>query len=181
MNKLFIPFVLGTAREGRKSENAARYAYAELQKREDVETVFVDVRDYLFGYTGAETEARGKWKEIASKADGFVIVAPEYNHGYPGELKLLLDSLYDGEYKRKAFALCGVSVGTIGGARMVENLIPVIVDLYAITTRNSVCFAEIGKLFDATGKITDDSYAKKLSGLFDELVDLTKTLKLGRA
>lgn len=56
-----------------------------------------------------------------TRADGLVIVSPEYNHGYPGEMKLMLDQLYK-EYNRKPVGICGVSSGALGGARMVEQL-----------------------------------------------------------
>ena len=51
MNKLFIPIVLGTAREGRESEKVARFVFGEISKNESLITQFVDVRDFLFGKT----------------------------------------------------------------------------------------------------------------------------------
>ena len=40
---LFIPIILGTARKGRRSENAARFVFEETKKRAGVETEFVDI------------------------------------------------------------------------------------------------------------------------------------------
>ena len=40
---LFIPVILGTARKGRRSENAARFVFEETKKRAGVETEFVDI------------------------------------------------------------------------------------------------------------------------------------------
>jgi NAD(P)H-dependent FMN reductase len=54
-------------------------------------------------------------------ADGFIIVSPEYNHSYPGELKMLLDMLFS-QYAHKPVGICGVSSGAWGGTRMVEQL-----------------------------------------------------------
>src|SRR5437762_7577696 len=43
MQPLFIPVILGTARKGRRSENAARFVFEETKKRAGVETEFVDI------------------------------------------------------------------------------------------------------------------------------------------
>ena len=41
---LFIPVILGTARQGRKSEHAARFVFEQAKKRAGIETEFIDVR-----------------------------------------------------------------------------------------------------------------------------------------
>ncbi len=41
---LFIPIILGTARQGRKSEHVARLVFEQTKKRGDVETELIDVR-----------------------------------------------------------------------------------------------------------------------------------------
>src|SRR5437773_12564933 len=42
---LFIPVILGTARQGRQSENVGRFVFEETKKRADVETELIDVRE----------------------------------------------------------------------------------------------------------------------------------------
>jgi len=65
-------------------------------------------------------------------SDALIIISPEYNHGYPGELKMLLDlaprKLYEGKY----VGLVGVSSGSLGGARRIQQLMLVIIGLRAI-------------------------------------------------
>lgn len=178
--KLYIALVLGTARKDRESQHAAHYVFAHLQKRDNVDAVFVDVREYV---THPQTippweknDITKPWREIARQADGFIIVSPEYNHGYPGELKLLLDSAYD-EYKRKPVALCGVSDGGFGGARLLDHIKPILVELKMIPLRTAVYFSYVDKLFDASGKITDASYSEKVEALIDELVEYIQLTK----
>src|SRR3989338_5841568 len=132
-SSLFIPIILGTARAGRRSEHAARFVFGKMKKREGIETEFLDVRDFRLSATDdtGETEVAKKLAAITGRADGFIIVAPEYNHGYPGELKMMLD-MSDGEYAKKPIAICGVSEGATGGARMMEQLRNVIIDLAAV-------------------------------------------------
>lgn len=178
---LFIPLILGTARAGRRSEQVARFVCAETQKRAEIATAFVDVRDFRLPATddSGESEAAKELAAITSRADGFIIVSPEYNHGYPGELKVLLD-MSEGEYAKKPVALCGVSAGTTGGARMMEQLRSVLIDLGATPILAAVHFPMVQELFDADGKITDDSYRGKVSKMLDELLWYTRALKAGR-
>jgi NAD(P)H-dependent FMN reductase len=49
-----------------------------------------------------------------------VIVTPEYNHGYPGLLKHVLDSNLK-EYIHKAVGLCGVSAGGLSDLSEVRS------------------------------------------------------------
>jgi multimeric flavodoxin WrbA len=90
---LFIPVILGTVRKGRASENVARFVFGEVQKREGVETELIDLRDLKFAFDDAgEAIKDAKFSETVARADGLVLIVPEYNHGYPGILKHVLDS-----------------------------------------------------------------------------------------
>ncbi len=186
MENLFIPVLLGSGREGRMSEKAARCVYAKLAELPGVESVFLDVRDFDHRFTvppwgkGGADERPTTWKEIMGKADGLVIVSPEYNHGYPGELKLFLDTLYD-EYARKPLGICGVSSGALGGGRMVEQLRLVAIELKMVPLRNAVYFPNVKTLFGEDGSPTDPSFAKRLEGFFAELLWYARVLKPARA
>jgi NAD(P)H-dependent FMN reductase len=172
----FIPILLGTARPERRSEKAAKFVYDSLSKRYDADTQLIDIKDYLTPHTFAswqESEQGKRWKEIILKAQGLIIVTPEYNHGYPGELKILLDKLYE-EYKRLPVGLCGVSSGNFGGTRVVENLLPVLKELNMIPIHTVIYFSKIKELFDQNGKITDESYNARMETFFDEMLEFTK-------
>ena len=92
---LFIPVILGTARNDRQTEKPAAFVF-EQAKKHGFQTELVDVRQFGLSQTDNSdtTEAEHKYRAFAAKSDGFIIVAPEYNHGYPGELKLALDQAY---------------------------------------------------------------------------------------
>ena len=181
MSSLFIPIILGTAREGRRSEHAARFVLEEIKKRDGIETELIDVRDFRLPATDdtGETEIAKKLSAIAACADGFIIVSPEYNHGYPGELKMMLE-MSDGEYAKKPIAVCGVSSGWTGGARMVEQLRSVLIDLKAVPILEAVYFAKVEELFNEQGAITDDSYRGRVAKMFDELLWYATALKVAR-
>src|SRR5918911_3970526 len=112
---LFIPVVLGTARKGRASERVARFVFAEVAKREGVETEFVDICDIpLTTMDAGEAIKDAQFSATIARADALVLVVPEYNHGYPGLLKHALDTILK-EYIHKAVGICGVSAGRLGG------------------------------------------------------------------
>src|SRR4029077_9504818 len=98
-----------------------------------------------------------KFASIIERCGGLIIVTPEYNHGYPGLLKHALDMCLK-EYIHKAVGICGVSAGSFGGARVIENLLPVMRELGLVTIFEDVNFGKIGTLFDERGSLLDENY-----------------------
>jgi NAD(P)H-dependent FMN reductase len=119
---MYIPVILGTAREGRQSEKVAKFMAGEVN-RSGYDTEVIDVRDFRISATDntlGSSQAKALSGKI-SRADAFIVVTPEYNHGYPGELKMMLDMLYD-QWAKKPVGFVGVSAGGLGGARVIEQL-----------------------------------------------------------
>jgi NAD(P)H-dependent FMN reductase len=174
MIKKNIMFILGTSREGRLSEHVARFVFSCAKERDDFTPLFVDVRDYVQTSTeGLEEEKLIVLRKMITEAAGFVIISPEYNHGYPGELKMFLDNAYK-EYEGKPFAICGVSDGPVGGARMAENLKPVLSAFQAIIINAAVYFAFVKELFDEAGNIKEpEMWKRKVSGMLDQVIKYT--------
>ncbi|MDO8659575.1 MAG: NAD(P)H-dependent oxidoreductase, partial [Candidatus Parcubacteria bacterium] len=119
------------------------------------------------------------FSEKIIKADGLIIITPEYNHGYPGELKLLLDMLYK-EYARKPVGICGVSKGAFGGSRAVEQLKQMAIEFHMTPIREAVYFSFVQSLFNEDGSIKDESYSEKISKFMQEFLWYAKVLKKGR-
>jgi NAD(P)H-dependent FMN reductase len=177
---LLIPLILGTGREGRRSEPVARFVFSQLSRRAGVETEFVDVRYLDLAQNGPTEETRDtNWATLAERADGFVIVTPEYNHGYPGMLKDALDMNLP-EYNHKAVGICGVSAGPFGGSRVIENLLPIMRELGLVVIGTDVNFGNAGKLFDEAGTLLDESYVRRVDNFLNELIWMTRVLRHGR-
>lgn len=187
---LNIPVILGSVREGRKSEAPAKYIVEKI-KAAGHESQLVDFRKlplpfydaptvpvvyFKTGYPNANAQ---KWSEVARAADAFVIVSPEYNHGYSAALKNALDWLYL-EFEKKPFGLVGVSDGTTAGARMIENLRPIIQNFNAMSIRETIMIGPVQKYFDDEGKILDISLDKKIDGLLKSLTWWAEALKKSR-
>src|SRR5438132_13450181 len=90
------------------------------------------------------------------RCDGLIIVAPEYNHGYPGLLKHALDMNLK-EYIHKAVGICGVSAGPFGGARVIEGLLPVMRELGLVTIFEDVNFGNVQNIFEEQGTLLDQN------------------------
>jgi NAD(P)H-dependent FMN reductase len=177
---LFIPVILGTVRKGRASENVARFVYEETSKREGVTSELIDLRDLKIAVDDAGEGIKDpKFSATVMRADGLILVVPEYNHGYPGILKHVLDSNLK-EYIHKAAGICGVSAGGFGGTRMIQNLLPVLRELGLVTIFWDGNFSGAQNLFDAQGKLLDQSYVKRIDKFLGELIWMSKVLRHGR-
>ena len=177
---LFIPVVLGTVRVGRMSKHAARLVVEELGTRAGVETELVDIaRLPLPTNDAGEVIKDAGFSAKMDRSDALVIVSPEYNHGYPGMLKHVLDSCLK-EYIHKAVGIAGVSAGPFGGARVIENLLPVMRELGLVTIFWDVNFSNIQKLFDRDGNLLDGSVLQGIDRFLKELIWMAKTLRHGR-
>jgi len=177
---LFLPVLLGTPRQGRMSEHVARFVLAEVQKQAGVETELIDVRELNLSTTDAGEQIKdARFSATMERADGLIIVAPEYNHGYPGMLKHALDTNLK-EYIHKAVGICGVSAGGFGGTRVIESLLPVMRELGLVTIFWDGNFSNVGQLFDESGALLDQSHVKRMDKFLKELIWMAKVLRYGR-
>ena len=177
---LFIPLMLGTARQGRSSEHVARLVFDQTSKRPGVESEFIDVRNLPMKLDDAGEQIKDpKFSATVQRCDALIIVTPEYNHSFPGLLKHALDMNLE-EYIHKAVGICGVSAGPFGGARAIEQLLPVMRELGLVTIFEDVNFGGVRTLFDETGKLLDQKFIGRIDKFLDELIWMAETLRHGR-
>jgi NAD(P)H-dependent FMN reductase len=153
-----------------------------MEERADIETTFFDVRDFDLPRDGYGTSIGAHfpvWRDAIVRADGLVIVTPEYNHGYPGPLKSVLDLLLK-EYIHKAVAFVGVSAGPWGGTRVIEACVPMVRELGLAVTFTDLNFPSVASKFDDSGNLLDAAYERRVTGFLDELVWMATTLRYGR-
>jgi NAD(P)H-dependent FMN reductase len=180
--KLFIPTLLGTPRKNRESRNVAHWICSQMRERDGMETQLFDVCDFRLPHDHYGQEIKDQfpeWRDAIIRSDGLVIVTPEYNHGYPGSLKSVLDLLLR-EYVHKAVAFVGVSAGPWGGTRVIEACVPMVRELGLAVTFSDLNFPKVGNKFDADGKLLDDAYILRADAFLDELAWMATTLRWGR-
>ncbi|WP_152223537.1 NADPH-dependent FMN reductase [Pseudomonas sp. SCB32] len=142
-----ISVIVGSVRQGRLAEKPARWILDHLKQRDSVDARLLDLMDYPMPFFDAayppampgrpayEHEVVQRWTQAIAASDGFVIVTPEYNHGPSAVLKNALDWVYP-EWNRKAVTFVGY--GGVGGARAVEQLREIAVELQLAPTRSAV-------------------------------------------
>lgn len=142
---IHIQVILGSTRDARFSVRAGQWVVEGLAARGDMEVELVDLRDYplpffdaaapartLRDYPNAETRRFG---ETIDRADGYVLVTPEYNHGYSAVLKNAIDHTFV-EWQHKPVTFVGW--GNVGGARAIEQLRLVMIELETAPLRHAV-------------------------------------------
>ena len=184
MEKLFIPVLLGTNRKERNSVKPAKWLVGEMEKRADIETRLFDVADMQLphdDYGQGLKDRFPEWRDAILRADGLVIVSPEYNHSYPGTLKGVLDLMLR-EYVHRAVAFVGVSAGPWGGTRVIEAMVPMCRELGLAVTFTDLNFTYVEKTFSEEGKLKDEAaFEPRVKAFLDELVWMSTVLKWGRA
>lgn len=177
---LFIPVILGTARQGRMSLPAAQLMATELARRPGIETELIDVAQMSLRVDDAgEAIKDPAFASSMSRADALVVVSPEYNHGYSGLLKHVLDSCLK-EYIHKAVGIVGVSAGPFGGTRGIQDLLPVMRELGLVTIFWDVNFSSVQNAFDESGTLRDQAFLPRIDKFLKELVWMATTLRHGR-
>ena len=133
---MLLQVITGTTRQGRFSERVAAWALARLHEHGGFDVESIDLRDHPLPFFDAEmapARAGGVYEhdevsrfgDTIARADGFVILTGEYNHGYPAVLKNAMDSTFV-EWRRKPISFVGW--GNVGGARAIEQLRQVAVE-----------------------------------------------------
>ncbi len=146
---LKIQIIIGSTRQNRFSEKAAAYVFQEAEKEKEIEAELIDLREYplpffdepvspsMFEVAHHEytNDIAKKWTKKIEEADGYIIISPEYNHGYPAVLKNAIDYVYN-EWHKKPVGF--VSYGSVGGARVIEQLREVVIELQMVPIRSAI-------------------------------------------
>lgn len=182
---LKIGIVLGSVRQGRNGEAVANWIYDFATKRndQDVSYELVDLADYklpLLGEVLPESEqakadeAVKAWSEKMDSFDGYIIVAPEYNHAVGGALKNATDHLKP-EVANKAAGLVGY--GSLGGTRAHENLRLIFGELQVADVQTAVTFSLMTDFVDFTEFKPADYHANNANAMLDQVIAWSTALK----
>ena len=108
-------------------------------------------------------------KDAIKSADGVILFTPEYNNSIPGVFKNAIDWLsrpssdIAAVFGNRPFAVAGASPGNFGTVLSQNAWLPVLHTLGARTwSGKRLMVPKAGEIFDANGKLTDDSTARRL-------------------
>lgn len=187
---LSVGVILASVREGRKGEVFAKWICEQMAARSGMRPELLDLREWaLLSHDGGSPPLAAerhfpdgslgrRWVEKLQAIDAFVIVTPEYNHGYPGSLKTALDSVYSPwNYKPVTFVSYGYGAS---GARAVEQLRQIAIELRMVPIRDEVNLGLGGYAADGNGFPVDDAFTKRASIMLDGLLWWARLMKEAR-
>ena len=176
MTAPLVHVVLGSTRQGRAGERVARWFLQVAEGRDDLRMELIDLRDWPLPFfdlakppaAGAyEDPTQIAWAGKVAEADAYVLVTPEYNHGYPAVLKNALDTVY-AEWGGKPVGFVGYG-GPAGGVRAVEQLRQVVVELNMVPLRPQVAMPRVYAAFAEDGSLQESSPAREATSVLDAL------------
>lgn len=143
-NKPKIALIIGSTRQHRFADIPAAWMKAQADARGDMDVEIVDLRDFnlpMFdepasdAYMPSSNAAAVAWQKKIAGYDGYIFVVAEYNHSVTGPLKNAVDQAYTA-WAHKPMA--AIAYGSMGGARALEHLRLIAVELQMVPTRNAV-------------------------------------------
>lgn len=148
-DRITIALIYGSAREGRFADTIAGWLEPELAAAGGFDIVKIDPAELTITAAGLDEASAALVEARISQADAFIVVTPEYNHGYPAALKAIIDGCYRPWHaKPVAFVSYG---GASGGLRAVEQLRQVFAELHAVAIRETVSLPHAWTQFDPAG------------------------------
>ena len=179
---LRLAVIIGSNREGRFAPVVARWLVREIERRNDFEVDVIDLVDIELPsvfpqHAGPAIRA---YAERIDRADAYVVVTPEYNHGYPAALKQAIDLVHT-EWRDKPVGFVSYG-GVSGGLRAVEQLRQVFAELHVVSVRDTVSFHMAWQLFDESGEVRDPTpCSQAATTMLDDLAWWGQALRAARA
>ena len=169
-----IEIISGSVRTNRKSHRVARYFKNYLETQQLATVSIIDLQQYQFplfeerlSKLPTPSPALLDYAERIRKADGVIIITPEYNGGYPASVKNAIDVLY-AEWHHKPIAISTVSDGIFGGTQVITSLQFSLWKIKAWTVPTMFPVPQVDTAFDEAGNPTDKVGTDKRAAAFIE-------------
>jgi len=175
MSQDHFAVISASVREGARSPRVARYMErsiiatgATCDRIELAELGFPVFTERLRLQKQPDTQVLA-FAERFRRAQGVIIVTPEYNGGYPAALKNVVDLLYD-EWHRKPVAIVTVSEGSFGGTQVITSLQFTLWKMRAWTATAQMPVPNVEDAFAEDGTPADpDRWARRSAPMLNEL------------
>ena len=178
-SKLRIAIIVGSNRPGRFGGKVAPWFIGEAKKNDEIEIDVIDLNDIKLPADLSGGAATDAFRQRIGAADGFIVITPEYNHSFPGYLKIAIDSVHD-EWKTKPVGFVSYG-GVSGGLRAVEGLRLVFAELHSPTIRDAISLHNPWQQFAEDGTVEDAGTINQTAAYeLNELIWWARTMKSGR-
>ena len=184
-----IAIIISSTRQTRFGDKPAQWIYDIASQRDDLEVEILDLRDFPLpffdevasnAWAPSQNEVAQRWQKTVAGYDGYIFITAEYNRSITAALKNALDYAYP-EWNKKAAAYVGY--GSVGGARAVEQLRLISIELQMAPTRTGVHIqgADFMAVWQQGKSLTELPYLQQnASAMLDELVWWASALKEAR-
>ncbi len=178
-----IQIIIGSTRPGRLGKPLAEWFLKQAKKSSQANFELIDLADFNLplldepmpaGSRKYTKEHTKKWSEAIARADGYVLVTPEYNHGTSAALKNALDYLYfEWQYKPVTF----LGYGGFGGTRAIEQLVVNCVELNMFPLQKRVHVTEPWSAIDDNGQVKPESVKGNIDSTIEALISVAEATK----
>jgi NAD(P)H-dependent FMN reductase len=164
-----LQVIIGSIREGRVSDRAAKWVASIAQNLPDTTVELVDMLEYPMPLFNEAKSPRydperkpvpevKKWLDKVAEADAYAIVTPEYNRSMSPVLKNAIDYL-DYQFEKKPVLLVGH--GSTGGAQAIANFRMALPGVGAVTVPQAVFMTDRpGEVIDDEGNLSTELQSK---------------------
>ena len=172
-----ICIVSGTNRKGSNTLKVAQY-YMDMLEAQGAEVKLIDLaflpEDIAFAelYGKRTQEYKVDFIDKVDKAQKLVFVMAEYNGGFPGILKLFIDSLPPSVLHHKKAGLIGLSSGHTGALRPMDQFSNVLNYLKVDVISDKPKLSYIEAMIDGSGAVTDARCIAELKAHADRMISL---------
>ena len=173
-----IQVLIGSVREGRTAIKIAKWIHQsfERQQWQTIELELIDVKEWnLPIFAGSNSPMSGiynqpkqqAWADKIATGDAYILISPEYNHGYSTALKNALDYLGK-EWGGKPAAYVGY--GSTNGSRSIDQIRQVCTQLGMIDSNAVVEIRDIFSRNKSEEFEANEFDEKALKAAFDKII-----------
>lgn len=190
MSKPKIAIIVGSTRAARFADVPTQWIAKIAKSHADIDVEIVDLRDWPLpffdevassAWAPSQNEVAQRWQKKVAEFDGFIFTAAEYNHAPTGVLKNAIDYAAN-EWNKKPAGFVGY--GSVGGARAIEQLRLIAVELQMAPVKSAVHIAWGDFLAVRQGekKLEDIEHLNQAAAaLINDVAWWAKVLKAARA
>ena len=177
-----ITLLVGTNRPGSNTRKIAGQM-ENIYQRLSVPVALLDLATLppeIFHPASYATKPPGfqRFSDAVLRADGLVVVTPEYNGSVPGVLKYFIDMLkFPESFEHRPVCFVGVAAGIWGALRPVEQLQQIFGYRNAFLYPERVFLPSVNSLLNAHGQLQDTEIIGRLEKQAAGFVDFVEKLR----
>lgn len=173
-----IHIICASTRAGRVGFGVTQWVKSQVEQAGH-EVSIIDLRDHRLPFIDDATQPSAMnrqyphpevqaWSDVIAATESLIFVTPEYNHGYPGELKNAIDWLFT-EWAHKPTGIVSYSGGQFAGVRAAEQLKAILSQVGSRLTQRHVALPSI---HSEDGSDVADAAVGQLTPMLEDLKKL---------